>query len=239
MTVLDHCTGPGSNLEAIAAIVGSAECIVAMDRRHAARRARDLARRKAIAADVQQADALALPYADGHFDALVHCGTINQFGVGQRRAVDEMLRVTREDGTIVIVDEGVRRPESWRGRLLIARNPLFGSQPPLDLVPPGADARLEWMMGGLFWHLQFRKPKSAIRRRPRQCQRRRAALRVVTNRRSTAEPQNSQNSQPFLLRPRRETTTLFVRAADPIPEPRERRRSHRSAITSRRSHRWV
>jgi SAM-dependent methyltransferase len=162
MTVLDHCTGPGSNLRAIAAIVGSAGRIVAMDLLPTmARRARDLARREGIAADVQQADALALPYADGHFDAVVHCGTLNQFGAGKRQAVDEILRVTREDGTIVIVDEGVRRPESWRGRLLIARNPLFGARPPLDLVPPGADARLEWMMGGMFWHLQFRKPKGA------------------------------------------------------------------------------
>jgi SAM-dependent methyltransferase len=169
MTVLDHCTGPGSNLQAIASSVGPAGRIVAMDLLPTmARRARDLARRKAIAADVQQADALALPYADGYFDAVVHCGTVNQFGAGKRRTIDEMLRVTREGGTIVIVDEGVRRPESWRGRLLTRRNSLFESRPPVDLVSNGADVHLDWIMGDLFWQLQFRKPRGWTLRTDRQ-----------------------------------------------------------------------
>jgi SAM-dependent methyltransferase len=160
ITVLDHCTGPGGNLPPLAKHLGPTARIVAFDLSRAlARRAREVARRRGIRADVHQADALALPYADGHFDAVLHSGAINQFGGAKRRALDEIVRVTRPGGSIVIVDEGVERPASWRGRLLIARNPLFGSRPPVDLLPSNSNAACEWIMGGLFWQITFRTPQ--------------------------------------------------------------------------------
>lgn len=162
-TVLDHCTGPGGNLQPLAERLGPSGHIVAFDLSMAlVRGARNAARRRRIPADLHQADALALPYADGYFDAVVHSGAINQFGSAKRQAIEEMIRVTRPGGIVVIVDEGVERPQSWRGRLLTARNPLFGSGPPIDLVPGGIDARVDWIMGGLFWQLQFRTPASTM-----------------------------------------------------------------------------
>jgi len=160
-TVLDHCTGPGGNLRPLAERLGPSGQIVAFDLSMTlVRTARTAARRHKLRVDLQQADALALPYEDRYFDAVVHSGAINQFGLAKRRAIDEMVRVTRPGGTVVIVDEGVARPQSWRGRLLTARNPLFASRPPVDLLPRAVDPHVEWIKGGLFWQLQFRTPAS-------------------------------------------------------------------------------
>lgn len=71
--VLDHCAGPGGNLPGIAALIGPAGKLVAMDLSRAmVRAAQRLARAQHIAVDIQQADALQLPYADNYFDAVVH-----------------------------------------------------------------------------------------------------------------------------------------------------------------------
>lgn len=161
--VLDHCTGPGGNLPAIAAEIGPGGKLVAMDLSGAMLRgARELVRRKGIRADIHQADALALPYADGYFDTVIHYGAINQFEDGKRRAVEEILRVTREGGTIVLVDEGIKKEQrnSLWARLLIARNSLFASQPPLELLPEGVKPRLRWVTRGLFYEILFQKPSA-------------------------------------------------------------------------------
>jgi ubiquinone/menaquinone biosynthesis C-methylase UbiE len=159
--VLDHCSGPGGNLPAIADSVGPEGTIVAMDLSRAMlRRAHRWAERRRPRVDVHQADAAALPYADGSFDAVIHVGAINQFGGGTRRAVAEMIRVTQPGGTVAIVDEGLEpgRAQTWLGRLLLRRNALFASRPPLDALPPDVRPEVRWVIRGIFYQIVFRTP---------------------------------------------------------------------------------
>jgi ubiquinone/menaquinone biosynthesis C-methylase UbiE len=118
------------------------------------------AARKGIRAEVQVADAMALPYPDGFFDAVIHVGAIQQFGQGKRKAIDEMLRVTREAGTVLIVDENLAegKKDTWWGRYLTRQNPMFLDPPPIDLVPKKTHPQLKWILGGLCFQILCRKP---------------------------------------------------------------------------------
>jgi SAM-dependent methyltransferase len=161
--VLDHCSGPGGNLPAIASAIGPSGRLVAMDLSRAmVHEAQKFARRHNMTVDIHQADALNLPYADACFDAVVHYGAINQFGDDKRQAIDEMVRVTKLGGTIVILDEGIEpgKNATWWAKLLIRRNALFASRPPLELLPRGIDPQVEWVLRGLFYQIIFRKPSS-------------------------------------------------------------------------------
>jgi SAM-dependent methyltransferase len=159
--VLDHCSGPGSNLPAIAERVGPDGHLVAMDlSQEMLRRARRWAARRRVAVDLHQADAVALPYADAFFDAVVHVGAVNQFGEAIARAVAEMIRVTRPGGVVAIVDEGLEpsRARTLLGRLLIRRNALFASRPPLDALPAHVRPEVRWGVRGIFYQIVFRVP---------------------------------------------------------------------------------
>jgi SAM-dependent methyltransferase len=161
--VLDHCSGPGGNLPALASAIGPSGKLVAMDLSRAmVQEARRFARRRNITVDIHQADALNLPYADACFDAVVHYGAINQLGDGKRQVVSEMVRVTKSGGTIVILDEGIEpgKETTWWAKLLTWRNELFASRPPLELLPKGVDPQVEWVLRGLFYQIVFRKPSS-------------------------------------------------------------------------------
>ncbi len=158
--VLDHCAGPGGNFPAIAALIGPSGKLVAMDlSRNMLREARRFARRRNIAVETQQANALRLPYADNLFDAVVHYGAINQFD-DKRKAIVEMLRVTKPGGTIAILDEGIKpgTEKNWLARLLVWKNQLFASRPPLDLIPPETNPRIEWVLRDIFYQIILHKP---------------------------------------------------------------------------------
>lgn len=159
--VLDHCSGPASNLPAIAACVGPTGTVVAMDlSREMLRRGQRWAERRRIPVDFQQANAESLPYSDGFFDAVVHVGAINQMGEATHRVVAEMVRVTRPGGVVAIVDEGLEpaRAQTLLGRLLVWRNRLFASRPPLDALPPDVKPEVRWAMRGIFYQIVFRTP---------------------------------------------------------------------------------
>ncbi len=160
-TVLDHCTGPGSNLPVLSAAVGPTGVLVGVDlSRLVVHQARAMARRRGIAVDIHQADAAALPYADDTFDTVVHYGAINQFGDRLQASVDEILRVTKPGGSIVLLDEGLAeaRRGGWWGRLLMAGNPLFASRPPLHALPARVVPEVRWVIRGMFYEIRFRKP---------------------------------------------------------------------------------
>ncbi len=160
-TVLDHCTGPGANLPALAAAVGRHGKLVAMDLSGlVVGQARALLHQRGLDADVHQAAAHALPYADAVFDAVVHYGAINQFGARTQAAIDEILRVTKPGGLIVMLDEGIveSRRAGWWGRLLMWGNPLFAARPPLHCLPPASQPALRWVIRGMFYEIQLRKP---------------------------------------------------------------------------------
>lgn len=92
----------------------------------------ELAARRGARLRWEQADAEALPYADGSFDAVVSCvGVI--FAPHHQAAADELVRVARPGGRIGLVSW---TPEGFVGRMLgvlrpHAPTPPPGSQPPV------------------------------------------------------------------------------------------------------------
>lgn len=99
-----------------------------------------------------------LPFADNAFDAVFHFGGINEFSE-PRRALNEMTRVTRVCGKVVVGDEGVApwlRRKTY-GRILTKANPLYKNRPPLECLPANArDVRLRWILGNAFYVIDYK-----------------------------------------------------------------------------------
>ncbi len=71
-----------------------------------------------------------------------------------------MLRVTKPGGVIAILDEGIEpgKENTWLAKLLVWKNPLFASRPPLELIPKAANPKIEWVLRSIFYQIIFRKP---------------------------------------------------------------------------------
>lgn len=80
----------------------------------------------------READAQALPFADGEFDAVLS-GIGVMFAPDQQRAADELVRVCRPGGTIALANW---TPGGFFGRMLAAIRPYRPTQVPG--VPPAA-----------------------------------------------------------------------------------------------------
>lgn len=109
---------------------------------------------------LQQANAYRLPYLSGTFDAVIHFGASSQLAFPER-ALEEILRVTRPGGWVVLLDEGVEpslRGTLW-GWLLQRANPLFGFNPPIALLQRyGIEPEVRWVLEGGFYEVRFRVP---------------------------------------------------------------------------------
>ena len=104
--VLDVATGTGAQAFAFA---GTAKAIVGIDLSEAMLR---VARRKNRFPNVtfQQADAAALPFDDGTFDAACISFALHEMPASIReRVVREMARVTRPGGAVIVVDYALPR----------------------------------------------------------------------------------------------------------------------------------
>lgn len=103
-----------------------------------------------------------LPFPTSQFDAAFHFGGINTFGE-VRRAIDEMTRVVRPGGAVVIGDEGIA-PWLRRkliGRILVKANPLYRHRPPIHQLPEAAyDVTLSWLLGNAFYVIEYRVGES-------------------------------------------------------------------------------
>jgi ubiquinone/menaquinone biosynthesis C-methylase UbiE len=157
--VLETGVGTGINLAYIASRVGPGGFIAGID---ISERMLGLARRKAgalaVPIELMEGNAVRLPYGDGSFDALLQFGGINFFS-DRRTAIDEMVRVVRPGGRVLIVDETVAPLGPVRA--LLSRwvcRALPRLRPPLDLLPPGAgEAGLTYSKGGLFYIILLEK----------------------------------------------------------------------------------
>jgi demethylmenaquinone methyltransferase / 2-methoxy-6-polyprenyl-1,4-benzoquinol methylase len=119
--------GPGSR--ALDVATGTGDLAIALERRGADVVGQDfsegmleLARRKAPDLRFEQGDALALPYADGEFDAVtVGFGARNFADLG--RGLGEMVRVAKPGGRVVVLEITTpqRPPLSWFFRLWFDR----------------------------------------------------------------------------------------------------------------------
>ncbi|MCV7380106.1 SAM-dependent methyltransferase [Mycobacterium alsense] len=96
-------------------------------------RSRDRAAALGLTLDYRQADAHALPFDDGGFDAVISAIGV-QFAPEHRCAAGELIRVCRPGGTIGVISW---TPEGFFGRMLAALRPyrpsLTAAMPPAAL----------------------------------------------------------------------------------------------------------
>lgn len=117
-------------------------------------------------ARISQANGSYLPYQDNQFDAVLHVGGINSFA-DKERALEEMLRVVKPGGQVVINDEGLspQKEKQWYSRFVIKT--IFGifaslergeTDPPMNAIPPTAQQlQLDYIGKDYFWLIHFRK----------------------------------------------------------------------------------
>ena len=93
----------------------------------------------------QEADAEALPFADGAFDAVLSCVGV-MFAPHHDRAAAELLRVTRSGGTIALASW---TPEGFIGQMFATMKPYVPAPPPGVQPPPlwGSEEHLAELFG--------------------------------------------------------------------------------------------
>jgi len=103
-------------------------------------------------------EAANLPIEDRVFDAVYSFGGLNEFG-DIRRALNEMSRVTKVGGRIVVGDEGIAPwlSDSEYARIIQSNNPIFDrGKLPLDLLPQEArEVEVRWVIGSCFYLVAF------------------------------------------------------------------------------------
>ncbi|MFE1442224.1 class I SAM-dependent methyltransferase [Streptomyces sp. NPDC058739] len=130
--VLDVAAGSG-NAAIPAALLGAD--VVASDLTPELLEAgRGLASERGAELDWREADAEALPFADGEFDTVMSCVGV-MFAPHHAQAADEMVRVCRPGGTIGLINW---TPEGFIGQMFSAMRPY--APPP----PPGAQPAPLW-----------------------------------------------------------------------------------------------
>jgi SAM-dependent methyltransferase len=139
--VLDVAAGSG-NISLPAAKTGAA--VVSTDLTpELLRRSQARAAAQGLTLEYREANAHALPFGDGEFDAVVSAIGV-QFAPDQQRAADELVRVCRPGGTIGVISW---TPEGFFGRMLATIRPY---RPSLSLaVPPAALWGRERYVAGL------------------------------------------------------------------------------------------
>jgi ubiquinone/menaquinone biosynthesis C-methylase UbiE len=95
--------------------------------------------------DWQQADAEALPYADGEFDTVLSSIGV-MFAPHHQTAADELVRVTRSGGTIGLLSW---TPEGFIGQLFATMKPYAPPPPPGAQPPPlwGSEDHVRALLG--------------------------------------------------------------------------------------------
>ncbi len=100
-----------------------------------------------------------IPYPKGTFDIVLHTGGINTFS-DIPSAMQEMLRIVKKDGFVIIIDEGIspKIRGTERGDAIVKANSLFDAKPPLEHIPDEArDVEVSYVMNETFYQLVFRK----------------------------------------------------------------------------------
>ena len=107
-----------------------------------------------ISAEIVRANAQSLPFRDGSFDVVFHLGAINLFE-DRKKAIEEMIRVSRPGTHIVIADETEKA-----GRLFnVFTGPAEKITPPVDLVPENMlNINLETIWRGYGYVIEFDTP---------------------------------------------------------------------------------
>jgi len=159
MTVLETGAGTGSDSEHILSEIGSEGRLFGQD---ISLPMLEIAREKLAdrleRADFHVGNASYLPFEDDMFDAAYHFGALNFFA-DRRRAIEEMARVVRPGGKVVIGDEGMAPWLRRRlyGKIMIRANKNYKFRPPLDLLPEDVrEVGVHWLLGDSFYVIDFR-----------------------------------------------------------------------------------
>ncbi|WP_328702136.1 methyltransferase domain-containing protein [Alicyclobacillus fructus] len=120
--------------------------------------------RNRIQAKLIHGQAEALPFRDDSFDVVFHVGGINFFS-DQRKAIQEMIRVSKPGKKIVIVDETEKKVKgTYEKTPFVRRAYQHRSSPvsiPIDFVPSNMEEiQIKEFDNGLMYCLSFRKPLS-------------------------------------------------------------------------------
>jgi ubiquinone/menaquinone biosynthesis C-methylase UbiE len=98
-----------------------------------------------------------LPYPDNYFDATYSFGALGEFS-DQKKALQEMVRVTKKGGKIVVGDESIpvwhRKTDFYK--ILVTTNPMFAAEVPFANIPVEArNVNISWVIGGCFYLIDF------------------------------------------------------------------------------------
>lgn len=140
--VLDVAAGSG-NAAIPAAVVGAS--VVACDLTPELFDAgRQQARRLGVSVEWREADAEALPFDDGEFDAVISCVGV-MFAPHHQVCADELLRVCRPGGTIGLISW---TPEGFVGEMFATMKPFSPPPPPGAQPPPlwGSEEHLKALL---------------------------------------------------------------------------------------------
>ena len=128
--VLDVAAGSG-NAAIPAALAGAS--VVASDLTPELLEAgRRQAEQRGVELEWRQADAEALPFADGEFDAVLSCVGV-MFAPHHQASADELVRVCRPGGTIGLLSW---TPEGFIGQMFATMKPYAPPPPPGAQPPP-------------------------------------------------------------------------------------------------------
>ena len=100
-----------------------------------------------------------IPYQKNFFDIVLHSGGINTFS-DIPGALNEMLRIAKPGGLIIVVDEGLSplKRETEEGKAIMKANTLFAAKPPLEHIPEKAkDVEVTYVMNETFYQIVFKK----------------------------------------------------------------------------------
>lgn len=141
--VLDVAAGSGN--AAIPAALAGASVVASDLTPELLRTGRDLAGRQGADLRWEEADAEALPYADGEFDTVLSCVGV-MFAPHHQSAADELVRVCRPGGTIGLLSW---TPEGFIGEMFKVMKPYAAPPPPGVQPPPlwGSEEHVRELLG--------------------------------------------------------------------------------------------
>ncbi|MEJ8640381.1 class I SAM-dependent methyltransferase [Streptomyces sp. MS1.HAVA.3] len=141
--VLDIAAGSGN--AAIPAALAGADVVASDLTPELLEIGRHLAAVRGTHLEWREADAEALPFADGEFDTVMSCVGI-MFAPHHRPAAEEMLRVCRAGGTIGLINW---TPQGFVGQLFATMKPYAPPPPPGAQPPPlwGEEEHVHELLG--------------------------------------------------------------------------------------------
>lgn len=158
--VLDVAAGSGN--AAIPAALAGASVVASDLTPELLETGRALAARRGAKVEWRQADAEALPYADGEFDTVLSCVGV-MFAPHHQAAAGELIRVCRPGGTIGLLNW---TPEGFIGQMFATMKPYAPPPPPGAQPPPlwGSEDYVRALLGDAVTEVVARRQTVTIDR---------------------------------------------------------------------------